>query len=135
MQVKAAKLFLVGSSAVIGLVLAGVMTFFSAIEPACNVTELWSIPSPNGQLVSSVLQKDCGATTGFVRMVALRHAGEAVGGDDAQTVLTIDRSEQLELQWESDTKLLIRVGPSARVFKRSPSWGNVAIIVEYIRKT
>ncbi|GHA76722.1 hypothetical protein GCM10007067_12490 [Lysobacter bugurensis] len=82
-------------------------------------------PSPSGGRDAVVINRGCGATTGFNTQLAIVDAGHVPEG--AGNVLVLDGTVPLRLTWRGDRSLHVEGAGGSRVFKREASADGVSI--------
>lgn len=93
----------------------------------CDDAVISEVVSPDGRYVATVLERDCGATTDYSTMVALRDAAQPIEEAKQTPVLVIESRVMIDLQWGADRKLLI-VFPPSETFAKLEAWRDVQII-------
>lgn len=82
--------------------------FLSDCSDLCCVDLLSESNSPDGKYVATVFERNCGATTPFVRVVGLRHAGSGFAPDeDDDWVFTIHGQSDIYVSWIENAELKI----------------------------
>ena len=99
-------------------------------QPACDNVVLAEVTSPDGKKVASLFERNCGATTDYAQVVTIRDRGSRFDGNDTQDfIFTMQGQQKIEVQWESDSRLVIERPPSAKdIFKELKSWKGVEIL-------
>ena len=105
-------------------------------DNACRTTVFSEVPSPSGRLKAVLLERDCGATTGFNRQVQILAADEAprrdspfvMDGDHGRATLDV------QLHWATSARLTIRHDPLARVFNADTQLEGVSISYTHLPK-
>jgi hypothetical protein len=121
-----------GARAVLGMklvVVALVLTMGLAGcgQPLCGNELLSEARSPDGRYVAAVFERNCGATTPYVRIVSLRQAGDEFDSDqDSDWVLTTRNQPNVIAQWDGNAKLRVSSEGTKDGTRRS-QWRDVAI--------
>jgi hypothetical protein len=84
--------------------------------------------SANGKLDVVVYNRNCGATTGFNTQVSIVPTGQEPKGSG--TVLILDGTVPLKVNWTSETSLTLFGMRSARVFHKAKQSKGVTISYE-----
>ena len=101
----------------------------AACDDVCDVQPLGESVSPNGAYVATVTERDCGATTPFVRVVSLRRKGSPFDpDDDANWVFTVHGRARIELSWAGNSVLGISLGGAGDVATKRYSWKDIDIV-------
>jgi hypothetical protein len=103
-----------------------------ALSPKCELSELDTRSSPDGEIVASVFHKNCGATADYITGVALRRAGQSFTDESSNVVLVIEDTVSIEVRWAGDNKLEIGVSPAAPIFSKRDEWKNVSVELKYL---
>lgn len=84
--------------------------------------------SPDGKYVATLYERDCGATTDFSTIVALRDHSANFKGDDLGVVI-VKGQHKFDLVWDGNTKLHLQCHDcrSDEIFKEEKTWKNVEI--------
>ncbi len=107
------------------------------------------VTSPNGQWVALVMVGNGGAATNYSthvsvistahwchRKAAIWRPGNVLIADDDHGAVAVDSNGQISLniQWASDTKLIIAYPEKARIFKQVPSFESVVIHYQSLKQ-
>jgi hypothetical protein len=123
-----------GTTVVLGSL---VIAAWLLIPDPCGNSLLAEYPSPDQERRLVVLQRDCGATTGFSTQASLIRGG-AVLTNEAGNVFVSDDNHgaapsgpgggpQLGVSWESPTIVQLSYHPATRVFKSVAKLDGVSI--------
>jgi hypothetical protein len=99
---------------------------------ACGYQLLSEVPSPDGEYLASVSERNCGAMSGYARIVSLRHRTAAFHGDDeASWVFLMLDQPTLEVRWSSKRHLTVKTQgysqtPPEKALRRT-LWQDVSI--------
>jgi hypothetical protein len=75
----------------------------------CANEVLTETPSPDGHVVATTFRRNCGATTGYAQVVAVRPSGTAFNGDDDKTYVFLKDSDvPVVAAWDGPQVLRIR---------------------------
>jgi len=94
----------------------------------CGNELLSESKSPGGKYIASVFERNCGATTPYVRVVSLRSAGKEFDPEDNENwIFSIRGQAEITAAWASDEEVSISYmgGDGESPIKKS-SWGDVA---------
>lgn len=111
------------------LVICGLVGACSPVfsEADCSDTALQAVNSADGQIVATLVRRDCGATTAFANTGYL---SEAKGKDESwgEKIYVLQGDKKITLAW-SDSTLTIGGGPAggSDVFLRRTEWASVQI--------
>ncbi|MHA6832589.1 hypothetical protein [Ralstonia pseudosolanacearum] len=99
-------------------------------ESDCSNQLVSSATSANGQLVASLVRRDCGATAAYSNLVFLKKSSDAIGkvGTWGETVYVSEGDTSIAIEWhgaELWVKPLTTVG---RVFLKRENWDGVRIV-------
>lgn len=104
------------------LLLAGCDSFL------CGNDVLHERASPDGKYVATVFERNCGATTPFVRAVSLRPAGtKFVPGDFDAWVFSIQNQPDLDVSWEGDLSLVVHSSSYYETGTKLAGWRDVSV--------
>ncbi|MDQ1919535.1 hypothetical protein [Massilia pseudoviolaceinigra] len=83
----------------------------------CGNEVLSESMSPSGYVTATTFRRNCGATTGFVKVVAVQASADAFDGDDKSNyVLVSDTDTPVTATWEGADVLRIRRSAGKSVF-------------------
>lgn len=85
--------------------------------------------SPTGKMDVVVYNRNCGATTGFNTQVSIVPAGQDPKGSGS--VLVLDGTAPLRVNWASEAAVTLSGLGSARVFHKAEQFKGVAISYEF----
>jgi len=94
----------------------------------CDETTTGTAPQPGGQLVASIVLRNCGATTDFATIVSLHRGDSTANTDD---VLVINGRAEMSLAWEGQTKLAIvcKACPRESIVRQMSISGQVDVVL------
>jgi hypothetical protein len=108
----------------------------AAFDPCAN-RQLQVVRSPDGKRKAVIFERDCGATTGFSTQVSVLPSGARLPNEPGNAfVADTDHGATpsgpgggpaIKVIWTSNTKLLIKHHPKARLFKAHPQVAGVTI--------
>ena len=100
----------------------------SGCSDLCSVDVLSESNSPDGKYIATVFERNCGATTPFVRVVSLRHAdSEFSSEEDDDWVFTIHGQSDIRTSWTENTELKILYSATGDNPTRRTKWGKITI--------
>ena len=107
----------------------GLMVSFAYImNQGCALSYFGEKTSPNGQAIATVYEIDCGASTSFNCMVALRHFGDDFEPfDKDERVFAVSRDLFVDVEWNSDTHLTIFYPEEGNAWIRETRWNDVSV--------
>lgn len=101
-------------------------------ESDCSDHMVNTTTSVDGQLVASLIHRDCGATAAYSNLVFLKKSGDIKGKDGiwGEKVYASQGEQLVALEW-SGTRLKIKAPASGKdVFLKRDSWAGIKIIYE-----
>jgi hypothetical protein len=121
-----------------GSLLIGIAAYYyvrlSALSFTCSASVLSEAISPDGKYIATVFERNCGATSPFVRTVTVRSKGTRFQAEDENAwVFVTEDQPKVGITW-SDTRQLTIVAdgyshtPGDRRLKTA-HWNDVSIIV------
>lgn len=113
------------------LLLAIVVGLPSCIPMDSVDTVLSESSSPDGQLIATVFERDCGATTAKNTQICFRRRTELFNSRNQPSFLVFEGDGKVVLSWESQNKLVIRLPRESKVFRENQEANGVKI--EYVR--
>lgn len=94
----------------------------------CGNRVLAEISSPDGVYVAALFERNCGATTPYIRVVSLREANHDFDPErDADWVFTIHEQSDVVMSWDDRRKLRIRSAKGGGQPTQRPQWKDVTI--------
>jgi hypothetical protein len=93
----------------------------------CRVPVTSVTPSPNGKLAAVVFEVYCGPVPPLNTHVSLVPGDRAFSRKRSVDFLVLGGSYNLEIQWQSESALDIRLPALAEVFKRETQVGQVTV--------
>ena len=121
----------VGAAAA-SLIAVAYMAIASFLGDWCGDEVLAVAHSPDGTHVATVIERNCGATTPYVRAVFLHEYGEFDLDDKDDAVYVIESQGKIPIRWDDETHLAIGIaGAGGPAFKKSETWRNIAITYGY----
>jgi hypothetical protein len=94
----------------------------------CSNEVIAEIPSPDGAYVATVFERNCGATTPFIRVVMLRSASSTLDADrHADWVSTTEGQPTVDVRWLNENELQVTSAGGGRVGTRRTQWNRVRI--------
>ena len=99
----------------------------------CSNEVLAVAHSPDGTYVATVIERNCGATTRFVRVVEVHEYGDGLDFDELDdAVYVIESTGTIPIRWDDETHLAIGIaGAGGPAFKKSETWRSIAISYGY----
>lgn len=94
----------------------------------CGNQVLSEAISPDGQYVATVFERNCGATTPYIRVVGLREATASFDAErDVDWVFTMHEQSNVVAIWDSERELEIRSEEKHDKPTQRPKWRDVEI--------
>lgn len=111
------------------VILTVVLQSACAEGPACGNEIINEAAAPDNKHIATVFERNCGATTDYSRIVAVRAVDQQFMPDNAdQYVLTVSGRYPISISWTDSTQLQIAMSvPAKNVFVRRESWDGVRI--------
>ncbi len=102
--------------------------FLSGCGDLCTVDHLGESKSPNGMYVANIFERNCGATTPYVRVVSLRHIESEFDQDEYDDwVFTLHGQSDIHIKWVKNTELQISYSATGDAPTKRTEWGAVTI--------
>jgi|SRR5688572_14072152 len=102
------KAFAISGLAAAGLIVAFPLLLFSGVGGGlCETTTYQEALSPNGNMIARVQMTDCGATTGFSRVVWVQPVATYGLPRPRCRALAVDNQPPVRLRWSLDGTLVI----------------------------
>jgi hypothetical protein len=99
------------------------------LGPRCSDVIVREYPSPDGDFVASVFERNCGATTDYSTHVALRRSGEAFSGEPQHRITTVSGRSVIELSWIGPQTLRVSTRQDT-IFLAEDAWDRIDILYE-----
>ena len=94
----------------------------------CSVEPISRNKSPNGEYIANVFERDCGATTPYVRVVSLQDTDSEFTPEEVKNwVFTIHGQSDIHVSWISKNELQISFSFTGDTPTQRFSWRNVTI--------
>lgn len=94
----------------------------------CKTTIYETATSSDGRSVATVFERDCGATTPFSRLVAMRRTDDVVDLTNAEgLVLRLIGEPVIKLDWRAPTALSIEVVGDFKLLDEKMRWKDIQI--------
>jgi hypothetical protein len=121
---------------VLGVLVAGYLAYRYLLTTMtmfnCNYNVLSEQASPDGRYISTVSERECGATTTYSRVVSVRLRGAAFDGDDATSwAFVISDQPKVTASWSGKRQLTILPNASGGTQERQ-RWQDVSIEVRQV---
>lgn len=92
----------------------------------CSNELIEDVTSPTGKYIASVFERNCGATTPYVRVLSLRSSGEKFDPDDDDDwVFTVHGQSDVQVSWMADNKLKVSYAGIWDQLTRREKWKDV----------
>ena len=102
------------------------IALYVTLPSLCGNTILQEVSSPDGRYVATFFERDCGATTNFIRMVSLRFSHKDFSSDNP--VLVLRDRPSLELRWIGSSRLYIKTDQCDPAAIQQKQWNDVNVI-------
>jgi len=98
----------------------------------CGNEVLQDGTSTDGQLVATVFERGCGATSPYTRVVSIRPSGARFDGANREEwVFVIQGQPDIRLAWASPERLIVKYGGGGgHVVRQTVIWNGVAVSYE-----
>jgi len=94
----------------------------------CGNTLIKHITSPKKNYVASIFERNCGATTPFIRVVSLRHYESNFDPENQENwVFSIEGQPEVEVIWLNDGELKINYSAGIEPIETT-KWNDVKIL-------
>ena len=95
----------------------------------CSNELINEVASPNGKYIASVFERNCGATTPYVRVVSLHSSDAKLAPEDSDDwVFTIHGQSDVKVSWIADDKLKVSYsGTGEQPTRREKKWKGIVI--------
>ena len=104
---------------------------FSCSEYLCGNELINETPSPNGKYTASVFERNCGATTPFIRVVSLRLSGAKFNPEETENwVFIIHAQADIRALWINDKLKITYSGGYQDQPTKLKKWREVIIFYE-----
>jgi hypothetical protein len=97
----------------------------------CGDQVMTEVPSPAKKYVATLFERNCGATTSYVRVVTLRPFGDKLNsGRTKDWVFVTEGQPTMRLTWKDDKSLEVYFSGGASVSRQQGTWKDVKISYE-----
>ena len=97
----------------------------------CSNDVLREVTSPDGKYIVSIFERNCGATTPFVRVVSIRSAGNRFNPDAYDDwVFTIHSQSDINANWVDNSNLKIYYSGKGDKPTKREHWKEITISYE-----
>ncbi|MEO3430522.1 hypothetical protein AAFN88_16810 [Pelagibius sp. CAU 1746] len=110
-------------------IVLGLASFLASCDSSiCSNTMIHEIASPDGEIIAAVFERDCGATTPFVRIVNLRRSeAEFDPNMDDAWVFTIHGRSDVKAWWLGDRSLKVTYSATGDQPTMREKWNDVSV--------
>ena len=109
------------------LLIGSAAAFVSCMPIDCKDTVLLDSPSPNGKIIATVFERDCGATTAKNVQVCFRVSTAAFNPKQQESFLVLETDGKIELSWTNQDKLIVQVPNQSKIFRNKTDSNGVKI--------
>jgi hypothetical protein len=88
------------------------------------------VPSPDGRVIATLFERDCGATTNFVTSVSLRASSKPFNRKRQGSVAQAKGPQCISVRWRDNRHLAVTISKDAQVYKQDNDWRDVKIDYE-----
>ena len=119
-------LFIIGMFVLIGTIvyLGGKYVLDTVFGGACGNEVKQEIPSPDGEKMAVIFQRDCGATTGYTYELTILDTGEALHNKKGNTFRS---AKEFTLEWVEENKIEVVYKEFADTYKKDKRVNGVRI--------
>ena len=94
----------------------------------CNVDEIAKRDSIDGKYSAKVVERNCGATVPYLRMVVLGRSGSEFDFEDEENWVFVVRGQpKIEIEWKKGNELIVLYTASVEVRNKREKWKGVLI--------
>ena len=102
--------------------------FLVSCDDLCGNELIQEATSPDGDYVASVFERNCGATTQFIRGVSIRSSEDRFDPDDFDRWVFSTRGQpKLEVSWQGEKHLKVTLTGFGDVSRQKTEWDGVSI--------
>ena len=102
---------------------------YSCSRNVCDNKLREEVPSPNGEYVVSIIERNCGATTPFMSLVSIRRSDSSFDAEDYENwVFTIEGKSNIAVSWEENKKLKITYTGTGSTPNQKKTWNGIEIV-------
>jgi hypothetical protein len=103
----------------------------SRSQTDCSNDVLQEAMSSDGKQIATAFERNCGATTPFVRIVSVRPGGSRFDSENTdEWVFTVEGQPDIQLTWTAPERLTVKYGGGSRVFRKAVVWYGLVITYE-----
>ncbi len=106
------------------LVAAGLTTGCGPPLFECADEVLSRMPSSDGRYVAVAYERNCGATTGYARHVALMRSADKSYGE---AIAVFGGQPEIELSWSGSSLAVRTTASDGNVYRQKARWGDVTV--------
>ena len=108
-------------------IIASAIALVSCMPIECKDTVLSESWSPQGKIIATVFERDCGATTAKNIQVCFRSSAVAFDPKKQESFLVLETDKKIELIWTNEEELIVQIPNQARVFREKIESSGVKI--------
>lgn len=83
--------------------------FLTGCDDACSLKTISGSSSPNGKNIASVFERDCGATTNYVRGVSIKEVDSSGAGEEqGEEIFILEGQAIIELRWVNNSEIVVK---------------------------
>jgi hypothetical protein len=114
---------------IIAVYFAGKYALNALFGDICGNDLKQKIPSPNGENVAYIFERNCGATTGLSPQLSILNKGDKFQNESGNTFRT---DKEFSVEWLSDKNLKVIYDKSSEVYEMDKKVNG--IVIEYVGK-
>lgn len=106
----------------------------SCDTPLCSNELINEVASPDAKYTASLFERDCGATTPYIRVIALRPSNESFTPENTNSwVFTIHDQSDVKISWITKTELNISFSGTNDEPTQRKKWKDVILSYNHDR--
>lgn len=111
------------------MIVLSLIAVIAGCAPDCGNDVFREVASPDRKHIATVFERNCGATTDYVRVVMIRDKSDRFDGDDVdEFIFTMQGRHNVDVRWVNANHLVIvRPERTQDIFKNRDSWKGIKI--------
>lgn len=106
----------------------------SSLSFSCSTLVITEMPSPDGRYIATVFERNCGATSPYLRIVSIRPEGTRLRPDDDDSTVFVTKDQpNVRVSWSGPRQLTVVTDG----YSRTPSeqrlktahWKDVGVVI------
>lgn len=129
---KKSLIIVVAVIAVSAVVIAGLWVF--ALSPKCNNEVLNRNLSPDGRYEAVLFERDCGATTSYLRVVALTSTTRKFNAEEYENWIFVgDRQPRIKVEWTDAHHISVYSDTNDVSTSPVTTWKDISVSRSYLK--